>query len=922
MRILISAGIKTENIRRGISKAFANSGDTIDIVNYIDDIDSIFEKGDYFDKALIIDKAITKDGEIKDEFEIRNKINEFSRLMGRRLTADKNREFVFMTEYSDIANMMSEETILINKNSNVVFKKPPYTVKFFVMLLTTSVKSLPDDIVYHPAAITPEGVNKSNGNKLAEKLDIDNSQQAQVHVAPQDLDQAMFGSNDDEVDADKHINDDLGLDTDTDPEQKEADDNSFGSADSGASFDDGDFDTSDDQSTDTSFGAPDDDQVTSDGTQDFGSDQTSNDFGTQDFGTQDFGSDQTSNDFDAPNEQNQGANDGDFDTSDFDTSDNQNQVSDDFGTDQGFDNNSGFETADSNQTVDQNQENEQNDFATDDFGSDQGFDDSNLNFDDTPIEKSGDLPDYVDNTVDQNSQPEEVQQPEMQENNFGMDQDNQVEQTEGNQFNGNVDFDQHAVNDLQNQNYQGNYNNQQYGCQDQQYEQSQQYDQSQQYNNQDQQYSEQQDNMNQQDGQNQYVDNIPGFDNQYDNSQDDPNADIPGFDNDDYANNDDQIQQMQVQQEQPDSLDEFDSSEYQDQNQQNCETPNGMNMNPNGMNMNPNGIGAGLGVEQNNTGKKGFFGRFKSNKQNNQVHQPIQQPVQQQPVQPNRGNINIAQIKNELRPFAERGNSIVVTGCGGCGTSFVAFNLANIIVQLGYTVLLVDFDLKGKTQSYISRTNYEALEPEGNKLISGINSTTGMNQYLTVTKTGFHLLANSLGADSVEVSEVLHKDKLNKFANVAKANHAFVIYDIPFESATTFLQDITYGCDNLVLVTDMSNWGVTKMMTYVTNITSDEMQDIIFSKAQIVFNRYRNMSAAFGKRIRTAADILQEMDNEVIELIGEDPGYHFSDMAITAIINDDPDIEKGWFEDVQYTDTAKGQQVFLNLLRNIVLHKH
>ena len=48
-----------------------------------------------------------------------------------------------------------------------------------------------------------------------------------------------------------------------------------------------------------------------------------------------------------------------------------------------------------------------------------------------------------------------------------------------------------------------------------------------------------------------------------------------------------------------------------------------------------------------------------------------------------------------------------------------------------------------------------------------------------------------LGTDTAPVSELLHKEKLSRFVNLAKTSHNFVIYDIPFNSATGFLSEIT-----------------------------------------------------------------------------------------------------------------------------------
>lgn len=327
--------------------------------------------------------------------------------------------------------------------------------------------------------------------------------------------------------------------------------------------------------------------------------------------------------------------------------------------------------------------------------------------------------------------------------------------------------------------------------------------------------------------------------------------------------------------------------------------------------------------------KRGFLGKLKSKKTSKKEKvvakkEPVKtvEPTEEKAIVNNGvGKVNPAKVKESLRPFASRGNSIVVTGCGGCGTSVIAYNIANIVSQLGYTVLLVDMDTEGRTQSYISKDNYESMEPDGANLMSAVNSSNGINTHIAVVKQGFHLLTMGLGTDTAPINELLHKEKISRFINLGKTSHDFVIYDIPFSSATGYLSDITYMADNLVLVTDASNWGITKTMLAVCNIESEDMQDTIFGRAQIVFNKYRNLYKVLGKKVKTCHDIKKVMDQKVLELIGEDPGFYFEHLHIAGIINDDPDFENGWFESVQYSDTKKGQDIFLTLIENIVLKK-
>ena len=284
-------------------------------------------------------------------------------------------------------------------------------------------------------------------------------------------------------------------------------------------------------------------------------------------------------------------------------------------------------------------------------------------------------------------------------------------------------------------------------------------------------------------------------------------------------------------------------------------------------------------------------------------------------------DLSSSQIKATLDAFANRGNSIVVTGFGGSGASTVALNLANIISKLGYTVLLVDLDTENKAQSYISKNNYECVEPDSASLMAAINSTSGINAHISIVKQGFHLLTMGLGSDSAPIENLIQPDKIARFINLAKASHNFVIYDVPFKTAVGFGKDFTFMADNLVFSIDCSNWGITKAMINMCNVDGDDMQETLFSKGQILFNRYKTFGKIMGKKVKTAIDITKVMDNKVRELIGEDPGYYFQALHICGIINENPNFELGWFGDVQVSDTSDGSQLFLDLLTNIVMKR-
>lgn len=282
-------------------------------------------------------------------------------------------------------------------------------------------------------------------------------------------------------------------------------------------------------------------------------------------------------------------------------------------------------------------------------------------------------------------------------------------------------------------------------------------------------------------------------------------------------------------------------------------------------------------------------------------------------------DINRAQMRSLLDAFANRGNSILVTGCGGCGVSTIALNLATIINNLGYTVLLVDLDTKNKAQSYISKGNFDSLEADSAGLLAAINSTSGINAHTAIVQTGFHLLTMGMNSEPFEINKLVQKDKIARFINLAKNSHNFVIYDAPFDVATGFGKDFTFMADNVVISIDCSNWGITKAMLSMCNIEDADMQETIFNRGQLLFNRYRAMHKVMGRKVKTAMDITRVMDYKVRELEGDDPGLYFQQMHICGLINEDPKFENGWYDNIQYADTPAGSKIFVEILKNIVL---
>lgn len=81
------------------------------------------------------------------------------------------------------------------------------------------------------------------------------------------------------------------------------------------------------------------------------------------------------------------------------------------------------------------------------------------------------------------------------------------------------------------------------------------------------------------------------------------------------------------------------------------------------------------------------------------------------------------------------------------------------------------------------------------------------------------------------------------------------------------------------------------------------------------------MNRLFGNKINKLDNIPKLMDKQMFELLGRETGLNFKDMDIAGLINEDPKFEYGWYEKVQYSDTTEGMDMFIELLKNIVLRR-
>lgn len=282
-------------------------------------------------------------------------------------------------------------------------------------------------------------------------------------------------------------------------------------------------------------------------------------------------------------------------------------------------------------------------------------------------------------------------------------------------------------------------------------------------------------------------------------------------------------------------------------------------------------------------------------------------------------------LQTILNTFRNRGSSLVVTGTPCSGVSTLVFNLANIVSDLGYTVLIVDMDTVNRTQAYMNKTAYESvhsLDPENASLKQALNaSNSGISKYASIIKPGFHILTMGLGGDIVIGEKLAPKQKLARFSSSVRNNYNFIIYDMPFDVATNYASDITYTADNVVLACEASNHGVMGLMLAMCNIDSEDMQEVMFTRSQLCFTKYTEFKRILDCNISNARDILRRLDMEVNSLLGIDPEYYFSNLSICGIMDYNTEYENSWFSTKAYSDSPNGKLEFIKLLTNILLKK-
>lgn len=282
-------------------------------------------------------------------------------------------------------------------------------------------------------------------------------------------------------------------------------------------------------------------------------------------------------------------------------------------------------------------------------------------------------------------------------------------------------------------------------------------------------------------------------------------------------------------------------------------------------------------------------------------------------------NVNLEEFKRTLNVFAQRGTSLVVTGCGGSGVTTTAFNIANVLNKLGYKVLFVDCDTEFKSGSYMTKECYESMNVTDMNVKTAFNSTD-IASNVAIVRKGLHIISDGIASDTYEFEKEIHKGKIGQFVTKAKSNYQFIVFGMNSKLAFDFGFEILMMAEDVIYVADTSQYGLTKMLLQTCNIEDDNMQRFIFQKGKVIYNSLSTLDSLYGHRVKDWKEIPKIMDDYLESLVGEAAGeLSFRKMKLVGYIPDiDDNMDKGKFSGGCWSDTEQGMNTFLEILKGII----
>lgn len=286
-------------------------------------------------------------------------------------------------------------------------------------------------------------------------------------------------------------------------------------------------------------------------------------------------------------------------------------------------------------------------------------------------------------------------------------------------------------------------------------------------------------------------------------------------------------------------------------------------------------------------------------------------------------NDDIRALKVLLANVANRKMSFVVTGSQGSGKTTVAYNLATLLANMGYPTLYVDCDTETRGVSYIDSKVYKWVHTDDltvGALPAAIGNVSNLIKYVGVIKPSLHVLTLGLDQDLKPLDKIgaIDRDKIHKFSSVVRTNYSYVIYDIPFDTLKNCAVDLVYSCEKLLYMTDSTTRGMVNLMLDVADIEDDDLRQLVMRKTDIVLNKVIKGCKLFGRNITKSSKLLEQLDNIIYEVVGDNVTDRFGSMNVTKTLPFVPEIENFWFTKKAFVDTRNGVKFMGGLLGSIL----
>ena len=141
MKVLISAGKKTDNIVKPLNERFSSGAVTISKENYIEGINNYIHRGEIFDRAIIVEPAIMGDFGSSEYESGRAKI--ISMLDYVNNSNNHKAQFIFVVTNNELANILSEELFQLGQDRvKIIVLNAKFKLKFFIELCTLELSEL------------------------------------------------------------------------------------------------------------------------------------------------------------------------------------------------------------------------------------------------------------------------------------------------------------------------------------------------------------------------------------------------------------------------------------------------------------------------------------------------------------------------------------------------------------------------------------------------------------------------------------------------------------------------------------------------------------------------------------------------------------------------------------------------------------